>query len=62
MTCYVGIHIYTDKNMNSMYRSVNTNVMNILEFLLNGKPRLGNSSNMKFTQVPIYIQSKTHAS
>jgi hypothetical protein len=50
--CYVGIPIYYNENVNSIFRFVRINMINMLELYLNSRPRRGNSFSMELTWVP----------
>lgn len=62
LTCYVGVLIYSDKTVNSIFEFTNINRMNILELYLNTRLKRENFYSMEFTRVPSYTHKVTHAS
>jgi hypothetical protein len=46
---YVGKPIYSNGNVNSIFRFVRINVINMFELYLNSRPRRGNSFSMELT-------------
>lgn len=54
LTCDVGVLIYSDKTVNSIFEFTNINRMNILELYLNTRLKRENFYSMEFTRVPSY--------
>jgi hypothetical protein len=46
---YVGVPIYNNGSVNSIFRFAMINKINMLEVYLNSRPRRGNSSSMELT-------------
>ena len=49
---YVGKPIYSNGNVNSIFRFVRINVINMFELYLNSRPRRRNSFSVELTWVP----------
>jgi hypothetical protein len=49
-TCYIGVPIH-DENVNSMFKFMRINEINMQEIYLHGRPRQRNSSSMELTRV-----------
>jgi hypothetical protein len=48
--CYVGVSIYSDGSVNSIFRFVRINRINMLELYLNSRQIRGISSSMELTR------------
>jgi hypothetical protein len=49
---YVGVPIYSDGSVNSMFGFARINEINMLKLYLNSRPRRGNSYSMELTRFP----------